>query len=64
MHRAHGGVVPEIASRNHALRLRPLVSEALATAGLEPASIDAFAATRGPGDFDDEYLREPPAVID
>jgi N6-L-threonylcarbamoyladenine synthase len=49
LHRAHGGVVPELASRNHALHLRPLVEQALAQAGVTVAQIEAFAATRGPG---------------
>jgi N6-L-threonylcarbamoyladenine synthase len=49
LHREHGGVVPELASRNHSLRLRPLVELALARAGLEIGQIDAFAATSGPG---------------
>lgn len=49
LHRAYGGVVPEIASRNHALKLRPLVERALEEAALTAREIDAFAATRGPG---------------
>ncbi len=49
LHREHGGVVPELASRNHSLRLRGLVEKALATAGAGMAEIDAFAATSGPG---------------
>ena len=49
LHRAYGGVVPEVASRNHALVLRPLVEQALQKASLQPHDIDAFAATRGPG---------------
>jgi len=49
LHRAHGGVVPELASRNHSLHLRPLVEQALNTAGLGISQIDAFAATTGPG---------------
>jgi len=49
LHRVHGGVVPELASRNHSLRLRPLVEQALDHAGLKVANIDAFAATTGPG---------------
>ncbi len=49
LHRVHGGVVPELASRNHSLRLRPLVEQALDHAGLKVADIDAFAATTGPG---------------
>jgi N6-L-threonylcarbamoyladenine synthase len=48
-HREWGGVVPEIASREH-LRNWPAVSgEALREAGVELGSIDAVAATRGPG---------------
>ena len=49
LHRAYGGVVPEVASRNHALVLRPLVEQSLEEAGLQAHDIDAFAATRGPG---------------
>jgi N6-L-threonylcarbamoyladenine synthase len=49
LHREHGGVVPELASRNHSLHLRGLVEAALKTAGVEIAQIDAFAATTGPG---------------
>ena len=49
LHRVHGGVVPELASRNHSLRLRPLVEQALEHAKVRIADIDAFAATIGPG---------------
>ena len=49
LHRAYGGIVPEVASRNHSLVLRPLVEQALREANLRPPDIDAFAATRGPG---------------
>ena len=49
LHREHGGVVPEIASRNHSLHLRPLVEQALHHAGVKVGQIDAFAATTGPG---------------
>jgi len=49
LHRAYGGIVPEVASRNHSLVLRPLVEQALRVAKLRPLDIDAFAATRGPG---------------
>ena len=49
LHREHGGVVPELASRNHSLRLRGLVEKALADAGISMGVIDAFAATSGPG---------------
>ncbi|MEN9975794.1 MAG: tRNA ((37)-N6)-threonylcarbamoyltransferase complex transferase subunit TsaD [Verrucomicrobiota bacterium] len=49
LHREHGGVVPELASRNHSLRLRDLVEKALVDAGVAMSDIDAFAATSGPG---------------
>jgi N6-L-threonylcarbamoyladenine synthase len=49
LHREHGGVVPELASRNHSLHLRGLVEKALTTAGVRMEEIDAFAATTGPG---------------
>ncbi len=49
LHREHGGVVPELASRNHSLRLRGLVEKALSDAGVTMPEIDAFAATTGPG---------------
>lgn len=49
LHREHGGVVPELASRNHSLHLRGLVEKALADAGVTMGQIDAFAATTGPG---------------
>ncbi len=49
LHRVYGGVVPEIASRNHSLHLRPLVEQALRHAGIGIDRIDAFAATSGPG---------------
>jgi N6-L-threonylcarbamoyladenine synthase len=49
LHREHGGVVPELASRNHSLRLRGLVEKALADARVAMPDIDAFAATTGPG---------------
>ena len=49
LHREYGGVVPEVASRNHSLRLRRLVEKALANARVKMRDIDAFAATTGPG---------------
>ncbi len=49
LHREYGGVVPELASRNHSLHLRGLVEKALADADVRMAEIDAFAATTGPG---------------
>lgn len=49
IHAAYGGVVPEVASRNHAVHLRGVVSSVLAEAGVSPGEIDVFAATTGPG---------------
>jgi N6-L-threonylcarbamoyladenine synthase len=49
LHQAYGGVVPEIASRDHVKWLLPLVREALADAKSGPDSIDGVAYTAGPG---------------
>jgi N6-L-threonylcarbamoyladenine synthase len=49
LHQPYGGVVPELASRNHSLILRPLVETTLQHAGITIQQIDAFAATAGPG---------------
>ena len=49
LHRSYGGVVPEVASRNHSLILRSLVEQALDQAGLQIRDVDAFVATKGPG---------------
>lgn len=49
IHREFGGVVPELASRNHSLHLRPLIDLALKNAQLQIDDIDAFGATSGPG---------------
>ncbi len=49
IHREYGGVVPELASRNHSLSLRPLVELALKNAGVTLQEIDCFSATAGPG---------------
>jgi N6-L-threonylcarbamoyladenine synthase len=48
-HRAYGGVVPEVASRNHIVHMRLLVEQALAHAGVGLKDVSAFAATSGPG---------------
>ncbi|MEY2572407.1 MAG: tRNA N6-adenosine threonylcarbamoyltransferase, partial [Verrucomicrobiota bacterium] len=48
-HEAYGGVVPEVASRNHLLHAPRLLREALQKSGVTLADIDAFAATSGPG---------------
>ncbi|MGD9603344.1 MAG: tRNA (adenosine(37)-N6)-threonylcarbamoyltransferase complex transferase subunit TsaD [Gammaproteobacteria bacterium] len=49
MHRAHGGVVPELASRDHVQKLPRLVTDTLADAGLGMRDLDAVAFTAGPG---------------
>jgi N6-L-threonylcarbamoyladenine synthase len=49
LHRAYGGVVPELASRDHIRRLLPLARTVLAEAGLALDAIDVVAYTRGPG---------------
>ena len=49
VHKAYGGVVPELASRAHELNIVPVVSEALARAGVAKEDLTAIAFTRGPG---------------
>ena len=49
VHRAFGGVVPELASRAHELNIVPVVSEALSRAGVQASELTAIAFTRGPG---------------
>src|SRR5579864_3810964 len=49
IHRKYGGVVPELASREHLRSIVPVVREALARAGLKLADLDAIAVTQGPG---------------
>jgi N6-L-threonylcarbamoyladenine synthase len=49
LHRAYGGVVPELASRDHVRKLLPLVRLALERAATGPQEIDAVAYTAGPG---------------
>ena len=48
-HEAFGGVVPEVASRNHLVHAPRLLENALAKAGTSLEEVDAFAATSGPG---------------
>jgi len=48
-HEAYGGVVPEVASRNHLLRAPHLLESAVKTADIDLGEVDAFAATAGPG---------------
>jgi N6-L-threonylcarbamoyladenine synthase len=49
LHAAYGGVVPELASRDHIRRTLPLVTGVLARAGARLADLDAVAYTEGPG---------------
>ena len=49
MHQAYGGVVPELASRDHIRRVIPLTKQVLGAANIAPAAIDCIAYTRGPG---------------
>ncbi|OGT33857.1 MAG: tRNA (adenosine(37)-N6)-threonylcarbamoyltransferase complex transferase subunit TsaD [Gammaproteobacteria bacterium RBG_16_51_14] len=49
LHEQYGGVVPELASRDHVLRTLPLVDAVLAQAGLAKQAINAVAYTAGPG---------------
>src|SRR5262249_23142636 len=48
-HKPYGGVVPEIASREHLAKIRPIIEQALSDAGASLDSIDGIAATSGPG---------------
>ena len=49
IHRKYGGVVPELASREHLRRIVPVVREAVQQAGLTLQDIDAIGVTQGPG---------------
>jgi N6-L-threonylcarbamoyladenine synthase len=49
IHRAYGGIVPELASRNHVITILPVVQRALLNAGVSLDEIDGIAVTRGPG---------------
>jgi len=49
MHQAYGGVVPELASRDHIQRVLPLTRQVLTEAGLALNDVDVVAYTRGPG---------------
>lgn len=48
-HAEFGGVVPELASREHLRNLRPVIEQTLHQAGVRPGDIEAYAATCGPG---------------
>jgi N6-L-threonylcarbamoyladenine synthase len=49
IHRRWGGVVPELASRNHVVQVLPVVDEALSRAGVVLEDLDLIAVTAGPG---------------
>jgi N6-L-threonylcarbamoyladenine synthase len=49
VHRKYGGVVPELASREHLRQIVPVVREAIAQAGMRLADVDAIGVTQGPG---------------
>jgi N6-L-threonylcarbamoyladenine synthase len=49
LHAGYGGVVPELASRDHVRKLLPLIKKVLAEAGTSPAEVDGIAYTAGPG---------------
>lgn len=49
LHQLFGGVVPELASREHLAKIVPVVEEALSLAGIKGADLDGIAVTAGPG---------------
>ena len=49
IHRRYGGVVPELASREHLRQIVPVVREALVQAGMNLGDVDAIGVTQGPG---------------
>ncbi len=49
LHAITGGVVPEVAARDHLRKIKPVLDRALANAGVSIREVDAYAATRGPG---------------
>jgi N6-L-threonylcarbamoyladenine synthase len=49
MHQAYGGVVPELASRDHIRRVVPLARQVMRDAGVDIGAVDVVAFTRGPG---------------
>ena len=49
LHKEFGGVVPELASREHLAKIAPIVDEAISRAGISLENIDAVAVTQGPG---------------
>jgi N6-L-threonylcarbamoyladenine synthase len=49
IHKAYGGVVPELASRAHQQNIIPVIDQAIKLAGIKKEEISAVAFTRGPG---------------
>jgi len=49
IHKKYGGVIPEVAAREHVLNILPVIHEALIRAGVTPKKISAIAVTKGPG---------------
>lgn len=49
IHQKYGGVIPEVAAREHVFNVLPVIHEALETANISPKKIDAIAVTKGPG---------------
>ena len=49
LHSKFGGVVPELASRDHILKLLPLIEKTVSSSGIDKTSIDGIAYTAGPG---------------
>ena len=49
IHRRWGGVIPELASRNHVLQVMPVIDEALKRAAMSLSDLDVIAVTSGPG---------------
>src|SRR2546423_13201112 len=49
LHSEYGGVVPELATREHLRNLLPIARQAFSAAAIEPGQVDAVAATQGPG---------------
>ena len=49
LHADYGGVVPELASRDHVRKIIPLIEKALSDANTQPNELDGVAFTQGPG---------------
>jgi N6-L-threonylcarbamoyladenine synthase len=49
IHRLYGGIVPELASRNHVITMMPIIERAMREAGCTLRDIEGIAVTRGPG---------------